>query len=84
MRWLQLDKQRLYVVVLCGLLMAVVVGLSALGEARLDVYVSLFTVCYFAAAALFQPRRRSLDFVGGALFTVFCVIVLQKVLEIIG
>jgi len=64
--------------------MATVVGLSALGEARLDVYVSLFAVCYFAAAALFQPRRRTPDLVGGALFAVFCVIVLRKVLEIIG
>jgi hypothetical protein len=45
--------------------------------------VSLFTVCYFAASALYQPRRRFFDLVGGALFLVFCVIVLQKVLEIL-
>lgn len=81
--WLPLDKQKQYVVVLGGLLMATIVSLSALGEARLDVYVSLFTVCYFAASALYQPRRRFFDLVGGALFLVFCVIVLQKVLEIL-
>ena len=64
--------------------MGTVTVLSALGEARLDVYVSLFTVCYFAASALYQPRRRSFDFVGGGLFLVFCFIVLRKILEIIG
>lgn len=79
-----MDKQKQYVVALGGLIMATVVALSALGEARLDVYVSLFAVCYFAASALFQPRRRVPDVVGGALFAVFCVIVLRKVLEILG
>ena len=78
-----MDRQKLYVLVLSGLLMGTVVGLSALGEARLDVYVSLFTVCYFAASALFQPRRRFFDVVGGALFLVFAYIVLVKVLEIL-
>ena len=78
-----MDKQKQYVVILGGLLMATVVAMSALGEARLDVYVSLFTVCYFAASALFQPRRRFPDIVGGALFLVFGVIVLQKIWEIL-
>ena len=80
---LPLDKQKQYVVALGGLLMATVVSLSALGEVRIDVYVSLFTVCYFATSALFQPRRRFFDVVGGALFLVFCVIVLQKIWEIL-
>ena len=65
-------------------MLGTVVVLSALGEARLEVYLSLFAVCYFASSALYQPRRRGPDFVGGALFTVFCIIVLRKVLEIIG
>ena len=80
---LPLDKQKQYVVVLGGLLMATVMSLSALGEAHIDVYVSLFTVCYFAASALFQPRKRFFDVVGGALFLVFCVIVYQKIWEIL-
>jgi hypothetical protein len=79
-----LDKQKQYLVSLCGLLMATVVSLAALNESRLDVYISLFTVCYFAATALFQPRKRTFDFIGGSLFLVFCIIVVQKVLEIIG
>ena len=78
-----MDKQKRYVVTLGGLLMAAEVSLSALGEERLDVYVSLFTVCHFVATALFQPRRRFFDVVGGALFIIFCIIVLRKVLEII-
>lgn len=80
---LSLDKQKQHVVALSGLLMATVVSLSALGEARIDVYVSLFTVCYFAASVLFQPRKRFFDVVGGVLFLVFCVIVLQKIGEIL-
>jgi hypothetical protein len=79
-----LDKQKQYIISLCGLLMGTVVSLTSLGEVRLDVYVSLFTVCYFAATALFQPRKRTFDYVGGVLFLVFCVIVIEKVLEIVG
>ena len=79
-----MDKQKQYIASLGGLLMATVVSLSALGENRLDVYVSLFAVCYFAATALYQPRKRGFDVVGGALFTVFCVIVARKILEILG
>ena len=66
------------------LLVSTVVGLSALGEARLEVYVSLFTVCYFVATALYQPRKKGFDLVGVALFTVFCAIVVRKVLEILA
>ena len=79
-----MDKQKQYLLILCILLMSTVVSLAALGEPRLDVYISLFTVCYFAATALFQPRKRFFDFVGGSLFVIFCFIVIQKVLEIIA
>ena len=79
-----MDKQKQYLIILCILLMSTVVSLAALGEPRLDVYISLFTVCYFAATALFQPRKRFFDFVGGSLFVIFCFIVIQKVLEIIA
>ena len=63
--------------------MGTVVGLSALREVRLEVYVSLFAVCYFAASALFRTRRRWFDVVGGMLFASFCVIVALKVMEIL-
>ena len=78
-----MDKQKQYLVSLGLLMYSTVVVLAALGESRLDVYVSLFTVEYFASSALFQPRRKFLDIVGGVLFLVFCFIVALKVWEII-
>lgn len=64
--------------------MVTVVSLAALGEARLEVYVSLFTVEYFACSALFRPRRKiSSDVIGATLFLVFCYIVALKVWEIL-
>ena len=77
-----LDKQKQYLLVLSGLLMLSTVSLSALNEARLEVYVSIFAVCYFAASALYRPRRRWFDAVGGVLFAAFCLIVALKVMEI--
>ena len=78
-----MDRQKVYVSSLGFLLMLTTVALSALREARIEVYVSLFAVCYFAASALFRPRRRWLDVVGGGLFVSFCVIVAIKVLDIL-
>ena len=78
-----MDKQKQYSLGLGGLLLGTVVWLSALGEGRLEVYVSLFAVCYLATSALFKPRRRWLDVVGGALYLSFCVIAALKVVEIL-
>lgn len=78
-----MDKQKEYISFLGGLLMLIVVSMTALGETRLEVYLSLFTVCYFAATALYRPRKRYYDIVGAALFLVFMIIVSTKVLEII-
>ncbi len=78
-----MDKQKKYVTTLALLMLGTVVSLAALAEQRIDVYVSLFTVCYFASTALYQPRKRSFDIVGGVLFLVFCVIVGIKIIEII-
>ena len=78
-----MDKQKKYLITLVFLMLGTVVSLAALAEERIEVYVSLFTVCYFASTALYQPRKRSFDFVGGVLFLVFCVIVGIKILEII-
>jgi hypothetical protein len=63
--------------------MLTVVSMTALGETRLEVYLSLFTVCYFAATALYRPRKRYYDIVGVTLFLLFIIIVSIKVLEII-
>lgn len=79
-----MDKHKQFIVSLTALLMVTTVALAALVEWRLEVYVSLFAVCYFAASALFRPRRRGFDFVGGALFASFCLIVVIKVVQILG
>lgn len=79
-----MDTQKKYLTTLTFLLMLTNVALIALNEMRLDVYISLYTVCYFASTALFQPRKRTHDFIGLFLFLVFCGIVLMKIIEIIS
>jgi len=58
-------------------------ALAALNESRLDVYVSVFTLIYFAATAVFRPRRRTWDFLALALLAAFTYIVAVRVLEIL-
>ena len=79
-----MDRHKQFIVSLATLLIVTTVALAALVEWRLEVYVSLFAVCYFSAVALFRPRRRGFDFVGGGLFTSFCLIVVLKVVQILG
>ena len=78
-----MDKQKKYIVTLLILVFGIVVILSALGEQRLDVYFSLFTVSYFASTALYQPRKKGFDFLGLVLFLFFSGIVAIKIYEII-
>jgi hypothetical protein len=58
-------------------------SLAALGENRLDVYVSVFTLIYFVLTALFRPRRRTFDFLALALLAAFFYIVAVRILEIL-
>lgn len=58
-------------------------SLAALGENRLDVYVSLFILEYFVCSALFRPRRRTRDLLAAGLFAVFSVIVALRILEVL-
>jgi hypothetical protein len=58
-------------------------ALAALNESRLDVYVSMFTLIYFAATAVFRPRRRTWDFLALALLAAFTYVVAVRVLEIL-
>ena len=55
--------------------------LAALGESRLDAYISLFVLEYFVALALLRPRRRTWDFLAVILVAVFFVIVGFRVAE---
>jgi len=78
-----MDKHKVYIVSLASLLFSTVVVLAAFKEARLDLYVSLFTVSYFVSLAIFRPKRRAPDMVGVALFVVFSFIVAFKVAKIL-
>lgn len=70
--------------VLSSLMLFTVPILWSLGEARLDVYVSMFTLEYFVVKALFNPRRITRDYLALALFTVFAFIVSYRVLQVLA
>lgn len=78
-----MEKHNLYLVSLAALMLGSTVSLAALNETRLDVYLSIFTISYFIASAIFNPRRRWKDFIGAALFLIFACIVALRVLEIL-
>jgi hypothetical protein len=83
LRFLWVDKQKAFSVTLAGGMLTAVTWLASIGNLDLQVYLSVFAVCYFAASALFRPRRRYFDVVGAGLFLVFCYIVALKVLGIL-
>ena len=70
--------------VLSSLMLFTVPILWSLGEARLDVYVSMFTLEYFVVKALFNPRRITRDYLALALFTVFTFIVSYRVIQVLA
>jgi len=78
-----MDKNILFNIVLGSMIVPTVAILSALGEARLDVYVSMYTLEYFVARAVLRPRRRFFDVLGLLLLTVFSIIVGIRVWEIL-
>lgn len=53
-----------------------------IGGYTLDVRVSMLTICYFVASAIFRPRRLAFDFVGVALFIVFAYVAALRTLAI--
>lgn len=78
-----MDRQSLYLITLALLITIAVSALAALNESRLDVYVSVFTLIYFASTAVLRPRRRTFDFLALVLLAVFAYIVSLRVLEIL-
>lgn len=78
-----LDKNILFNLALAAMFFATVPALAALHEARLDVYVSMFTLEYFVALAILRPRRKVRDFLAFALFAIFAVIVAFRVAEVL-
>jgi hypothetical protein len=67
--------------------MLTTVALSALGESRLDLYVSLYILEFFVITLLHSPlnplTQKVLNVFGYGLFAVFAAIVAVKVLEIL-
>ncbi|MEM0232551.1 MAG: hypothetical protein QXL22_00870 [Candidatus Nezhaarchaeales archaeon] len=78
-----MNKNMLFNLVLSAMIIITVVVLGAIGETRLDVYISLFTLEYFIGLAVLRPRRRTLDFLAISLLVVFIIIVGIRVVEII-
>ncbi|MEM3070948.1 MAG: hypothetical protein QW638_08660 [Candidatus Bathyarchaeia archaeon] len=78
-----LDRNILFNIILGAMIIITAPALAALGEARLDAYISLYTLEYFAALAILRPRRRFRDFIAIALFIAFSIIVALRVLEIL-
>lgn len=78
-----MNKNALFNLVLGAMIAVTVPVLAALGESRLDAYVSIFTLEYFVSLTVIRPRRRTRDFLAGALLAVFFLIVGFRVAEIL-
>jgi hypothetical protein len=78
-----MDKNILFNIVLGFMIVSTAVILSGLGEMRLDVYISMYTLEYFVAKAVLRPRRRFLDILGLALLLIFSIIVCFRIWEIL-
>lgn len=79
-----MEKNNLYLLSLAFLIVASTVSMAALSQTSIDAYLSLYIISYFASSAVFSPRRRTFDFLGAALFIIFCIIVALRVLSILG
>ncbi|MCD6126703.1 MAG: hypothetical protein J7J19_06895 [Thaumarchaeota archaeon] len=78
-----MNKNLLFNIVLGGMITLTVPILGALGETRLDAYVSMFTLEYFIATAILRPRRRIKDILALILLIIFFFIVGVRVAEIL-
>ena len=78
-----MNKNLLFNLVLGGMIALTVPILGALGEMRLDAYVSMFTLEYFIAMAILRPRRRIKDILALILLIIFSLIVGFRVAEIL-
>ena len=78
-----MNKNLLFNLVLGAMIVATVPSLAALGESRLDAYVSMFTLEYFVALAVLRPRRRIRDILAWILLAIFSIIVGFRIMEIL-
>lgn len=83
-----MEKHYLILLVLSIMVSLTIAVFAALGENRLDVYISVFAIEYLALVEIFRPRRKfisfsGLDFLSLGLFIIFSIIVARKVIEIL-
>lgn len=84
-----MEKHFLVLLILSIMVTLTIAAFAALGEKRLDVYISVFTIEYLVLAEIFRPRRKflsfsGLDFLSLGLFIIFSFIVARKVIEILA
>ena len=83
-----MDRHILFVLLLAVFFLFTVVIFATMGQTRLDVYISVFTIEYLALVEILRPRRRfmtplGLDPVALGLVIIFGLIVTRKILEIL-
>ncbi len=79
-----LEKDRLFNVLLSAFYSLTVASLAALGEQRLDLYISMLTLEYTVLYALLRPRRRWREVLLPFLLVVFSYFVVLRVIEVLG
>ena len=79
-----MERNSLFNLLFASMVFITAASLSALGEGRLDVYLSLYTLEYFICLALLRPRRRARDPLAFTLFLAFLVAVARRVMEVLG
>lgn len=79
-----MEREHLANTVLAAMVFLTFWALYSLGEGRVDAYVSMYALEYFAVKALFRPRRVTRDFLAVALFAAFAVAVAYRVLRVLG
>ena len=78
-----MDRHSLYLITLALLIVAATLALAALNESRLDVYLAVLAIIYFALLEIFRPRRRMWDLPAAALIIAFSYIVALKVMQVL-
>jgi len=79
-----LNSRGRFVLILSGALMVPFVFLNSINVSDIDVFVSSYTVVYFALRIVYKPRLRlKVDVLGLLLLVAFVLLVAQRVLEVL-
>jgi len=80
-----MNKQKLYITILgVTFFVSLITPQFLISNVTIDIYLSVLVVCYFGVTAVFEPKRRAPDIVGGGLLVTFGYFVLMKVLSILS